>query len=107
MPISLTPTPSSPGGPFSEDLDLFLADFGVPSTLQGGTAGGVLAIYDEPYQGDLGMAGTNPTALVKASAVAESDIGATLTRTDTGVVYTIRNREPLDDGAFVRLQLQG
>lgn len=92
---------------FTEDLDAFLADFGVASTLQGGAAGGVTAIYDDAYLEQLGIAAnTGPVALVKGSAVAVADVSKTLTRTDTSVAYTIRNREPLDDGAFVLLRLE-
>lgn len=91
---------------FTEDLDAFLADFGVASTLQGGTAGAVVAIYDEAYLEQLGVAGSRPVCLVKASAVAVGDITKTLTRTDTGVARTIKGREPLDDGAFVLLTLK-
>jgi hypothetical protein len=91
---------------FTEDLDVFLADFGVASTLQGGSAGAVMAIYDAAYLEQLGIAGTHPQALVKASAVAAADINKTLTRTDTGAVHTIKGREPVDDGAFVVLTLK-
>jgi hypothetical protein len=91
---------------FDEDLDVFLADFGVASTLQGGAAGAVVAIYDSPYLEQLGIAGTRPVAMVKATDVAAGDVGKTLTRTDNSVVYTIRGREPQDDGAFVLLTLK-
>jgi hypothetical protein len=90
---------------FTEDLDVFLADFGVASTLQGGSVGAVIAIYDRPYLEQFGIAGTQPQALAKASAVTQADIGKTLTRTDTSEVWTIRGREPIDDGAFVALKL--
>jgi len=42
-------------------------------------------------------------ALVQAAHVAAGDIGKTLTI--NGTAYTIRNREPQDDGATVLLQL--
>jgi hypothetical protein len=89
---------------FSENLDDFLdTTYGLATsaTLQGGAA--VSGFFDEAHQDALGMAGTNPVFQCKASAVAESDIGKTLTI--GGVIYTIRNRQPLDDGAFVLLQL--
>ena len=92
---------------FTETLDEFLTDFGVASTLQGGAAGGVIAIYDAPYLEQMGIAGTKPSALVKASAVAAADVGKTFTRTDTGAVFTIRGREPIDDGVFVVLTFKG
>jgi hypothetical protein len=92
---------------FTEDLSVFLADFGEGFTLQGGAAGGVTAIFDAAYLEQLGIAGTNPVALVKASDVAAADVNKTFTRIGTGVVYTIQNRQPQDDGALVLLQLEG
>ena len=89
----------------TEDLDAYLADFGEAFTLQGGAAGGVTAIFDNAYLEAVGIAGSNPVAQCKASAVVAADIGKTFTRVGTGVVYTIRGVEPIDDGAFVQLQL--
>lgn len=91
---------------FTEDLDAFLdeADFAVAATLQGGATGAVKAIFDAAYLEALGVSGTGPTALVKAAAVVAADVGKTLTI--GAVAYTIRNREPQDDGAFVLLRLQ-
>jgi hypothetical protein len=91
--------------PFTEDLDSFLADFGHASTLQGGVAGAVVAIYDAAWLEQFGVNGTSPTALCRASVVVAGDVGKTLTDTVTAVVYTIRDRQPIDDGAFVLLQL--
>lgn len=91
----------------TEDFDAFLVDFGEAFTLQGGAAGGVTGIFDNAYLEAVGIAGTNPVARVKASAVAAGDIGKTFTRVATGIVYTIRGREPEDDGSFVLLQLKG
>lgn len=93
---------------FTEDLDAFftlksaggLAD---PATLQGGATDGVPVLFDAAYMGQAGLAGTNPVALVQAAHVAAGDIGKTLTI--NGTAYTIRNREPQDDGATVLLQL--
>ena len=90
----------------TEDLDLFLAGFGEGFTLQGGAAGGVTAIFDAAYLEQLGIAGTRPVALVKASAVVAADVGKTFTRVAGGAVYTIRGYEPVDDGAFVILPLE-
>lgn len=91
---------------FTEDLDAYLADFGIASTLQGGIVGNVMAIYDEAYLEQFSIAGIKPVCVVKASAVAVGDIGKTLTRTDTSGVRTIKGREPIDDGAFVALSLK-
>jgi hypothetical protein len=90
---------------FSENLDDFLstAELAVAATLQGGrpTANG---FFDADYVDTLGMAGTNPVFVCKASS---SPRRHRKTLTIASVVYTIRNRQPIDDGAFVRLQLQG
>ena len=92
---------------FTEDLDAFLdTAYGLATsaTLQGGAADGIAGFLDAAYVETFGMAGTNPAFVCKASAVAVGDIGKTLTI--GGVTYTIRNREPIDDGACVRLQLE-
>jgi hypothetical protein len=106
MPVSLNP--SSPATSlFSEDLDAFLCVDGpaIAATLQGGATEAVRGFFDKAYVDPLGMAGTNPVFTCKATDVAEGDIGRTLTV--AGVTYTIRNRQPQDDGAWVLLQLQG
>jgi hypothetical protein len=89
---------------FTEDLAQFFdtADFAVAATLQGvGTP--INVIFDAAYLESLGMSSTNPVALAKASDVTEGDIDKTLTI--NAVVYTIRDRQPQDDGAMVLLQL--
>jgi len=93
---------------FVEDLSAFFelkADGGLadPATLQGGAA--VNVIFDAEYLTELGMAGTNPAALAKAADVSAANIGQTLTI--NAIVYTIRNRRQIDDGATVLLELQG
>lgn len=92
---------------FTEDLDAFFDTthgFAIASTLQGGSAGAVAAILDEAYLEQLGIAGVRPACLVKASAVAVTDIGKTLAIGAT--TYTIKGREPIDDGALVLLTLK-
>ena len=88
---------------FTEDLAPFFDtdEFAIAATLQGGTT--VNVIFDAEYLNELGMAGTNPVALAKTSDVAAGDVGKTLTI--SGTVYTIRDRQPQDDGATVLLQL--
>lgn len=90
---------------FPEDLDAFFDTDGhaIAATLQGGAT--VNVIFDAPYEEVLEVAGVNPSALCKASAVAAGDVG-TKTITISGTVYNIVGREPVDDGAIVRLQLQ-
>ena len=89
---------------FVEDLSRFFdtGDFALAATLQGvGTP--VNVIFDVMYIEALGVSSTNPVALAKASDVADSDLGKTLTI--NSVVYTIRDRQPQDDGSIVLLQL--
>lgn len=92
---------------FAEDLSPFFnttTGFAVPATLQGGAAGGVPVIFDEAYLEQFNVAGTRPVALVQASMVAQTDVGKTLTIGAT--VWTIKNRELLDDGALALLILK-
>lgn len=89
---------------FTEDLAPFFDenDFATAATASWG--GTVNVIFDNAYLEQLGVAGTNPVALAKAADVSAARIGQTLTI--SGTVYTIRNREPVDDGATVLLQLE-
>lgn len=89
---------------FIEDLSVFFntADFATAATLQGSSTP-VNVIFDAAHLEALGVSTANPVALAKASDVADGDIGKTLTI--NSVVYTIRDRQPQDDGATVLLQL--
>lgn len=92
---------------FSENLDAFVAlkaDGGLadPGTYDGATA--VAVIFDAAYLEQFGIAGTGPQAVGKASVFPASAVGKTLLI--NGTTYTIRGREPIDDGAFVRLTLK-
>ncbi len=92
---------------FTEDTSVFFdvtAGFALNATLQGGAANGVQVILDREYLAALGVAGTDPVALVQAAQVAVGDVGKTLTIGAT--VYTIKNYRPLDDGAIAALELQ-
>lgn len=88
---------------FTEDLTPFFstADFGLAATYNGATA--VTVIFDSAYLESLGIAGTNPVALGKASDFA-APVGKTLLISST--TYTIRNFRALDDGAVVVLELE-
>lgn len=91
---------------FTEDLSPFfdtVTGFAVAATLQGGAAGGVPVIFDAAYIDTLGMAATNPVALGKATDFPSAAVGKTLLIGST--TWTIRNRQPQDDGTFVLLQL--
>ena len=88
---------------FSEDLDLFFdpADFATAATYNGATA--VNVIFDAAYLEQLGISSTNPVALGKASDFPAAAVNKTLLI--NGTTYTIRDRQPQDDGAMVLLQL--
>ena len=89
---------------FTEDLTAFFDtdDFAIAATLQG-SATAVNVIFDAAHLEALGVSSANPVALCKAADVSDADIGKTLTI--DAVVYTIRDRQPWDDGATVLLQL--
>ena len=91
---------------FAEDLDAFLstADFALAATLQGGAA--VNVIFDRAALTQLGISSTNPVALAKATDVSEADVAQRKTLTISGTAFTLTDRQPVDDGAFVLLQLQ-
>ncbi len=88
---------------FTEPLDLFLADFGLPVTAGDITGVGIL---DMPTQvvAD-GMVLTSDYALTaEASKFGNLLYGAAVTV--NGVQYTVRDNRLLDDGAFCELALQ-
>lgn len=89
---------------FAEDLSAFFdpADFAHAATLQGVAT--VNVIFDRAHLEALGISSTDPQCLAQASAVAAGDVGKTLVI--DGVTYTIRDRQPIDDGAIVLLILQ-
>ena len=88
----------------TEDPDIFLntAEFAVDATYDGATA--VKVIFDNAYMEGVGIAGTNPVATGKASDFPAAAVGKTLVI--AAVNYVIKNRQPVDDGLFVLLQLE-
>lgn len=89
---------------FTEDLDAFLNtdEHAVEATYDGATP--VNVIHDAAYLEQLGIAGTRPVALGKASDFPAAAVSKTLLIGST--TYTIKGREPVDDGAFVLLVLK-
>jgi len=91
---------------FTEDLDAFLdptTGFATAATYDGATA--VNVIFDAAYLATFEVSTTNPVALGKAGDFpAGTAIGKSLVI--NAVTYTIRDRQPQDDGAFVLLQLE-
>lgn len=66
----------------------------------------VPVIFDRAYLEQLGaVSGAAPAALGKATDFATAPVGKTLVI--NGTTYTIRAREPQDDGAVVLLRLEG
>jgi hypothetical protein len=88
---------------FTEDLDIFLADFGVSCTAGAVTADGIL---DMPSQilSDGMVLSTDYTLTAKASNF------GTLIRGDSitvdSVAYTVRETMLIDDGKIVQIALQ-
>lgn len=92
---------------FTEDLSVFFAlkaDGGLADPATASWGGTVNVIFDNAYLEQLGVAGTNPVALAKASDVSAARVGSTLVI--SGTTYTIRDRQPLDDGETVLLQFE-
>lgn len=90
---------------FTEDLDAFFDtnDHGLAGTYDGATA--VVVILDNEYLLAHDMVSTtNPVVLGKASVFPAAAVTKSLVV--SGVTYTIRDRQLIDDGALVRLQLE-
>jgi hypothetical protein len=90
---------------FTEDRAAFLrtADFAVDATYNGATA--VKVIFDEPYTAQSEVGSSNPTAFGNAADFPKGTC-IDLTLVIGATTYRIRGREPVDDGAFVLLQLE-
>jgi hypothetical protein len=87
---------------FNEDLSVFFDDddFALAGTVSGTE---ILGIFDREYLNALGIvSGANPVFLVKTSDSAP--VNGTLALSGTN--YAIRDRQPVDDGATVLLQLE-
>lgn len=93
---------------FGEDLDAFLDEYEHAVAAVYDAAGAntaVSVIFDNEHQLAHDMVSSvNPVAIGKGSDFPAAAVSKTLTV--AGVVYTIRDRQPMDDGAFVRLQLE-
>lgn len=88
---------------FTEDLSVFLADFGVP--ISAGSASG-LGILDMPSEmiADGVVLTTDYKVTCLASLFGDLQYGAGVNV--DGLPYTVRNVELLDDGKFCDLMLQ-
>lgn len=87
----------------TENLDAFLADFGV--TVTSGAVSGV-GILDMPSQivSDGMVLTTDYTLIAKASLFGALTRGASITV--DSVAYTVRETMLIDDGKFVQIALQ-
>jgi hypothetical protein len=88
---------------FTEDLDIFLVDFGVSCTAGAITANGIL---DMPSQviSDGMVLSTDYTLTARASNFGSLIRGDSITV--DGTAYTVRETMLLDDGKFVQLGIQ-
>jgi len=91
---------------FSEDLDLFLVDHGLPCN-----AAGIdfLGILDTPDDG-VSVGGKNMTSTMYALTVKTFDVKRCALKynaaiTVNGLPYTVREGQMLDDGSFTQLNL--
>lgn len=87
----------------SEDLSLFLNDFGV-TCISGRTT--ALGILDMPSNiiSDGTVLTTDYTLTARASDFGTLTYGASITV--AGAVYTVRETMLIDDGAFIQIALQ-
>ena len=88
---------------FTEDLSIFLADFGVTCTRGATTA---LGILDMPSQiiSDGMVLSTDFTLTAKATDFGALIRGAAITVDSVG--YTVRETMLIDDGKFVQIGIQ-
>lgn len=91
---------------FTEGLDIFLADFGVPCVANGRNFTGVLDMPDET----MNMAGVNVLSTMYACTIKTADsLAASLASgtaiTVNAVAYVIRDVVLLEDGAFTQLAM--
>lgn len=88
---------------FTEDLDVFLADFGVSCTAGAVTAKGILDMPSQVISD--GMVLSTDYALTARSSSFGSLVRGDSITVD-GTAFTVRETMLLDDGKFVQLALQ-
>ena len=91
---------------FTEGLDVFLADFGVPCVANGHTFTGLLDMPDET----MNMAGVNVMSTMYVCTIKTSDgLTASLASgtaiTVNAAAYVIRDVVLLEDGSFTQLAM--
>lgn len=88
---------------FTEDLDIFLADFGVSVTAGAVTALGILNMPGEILAGGM-VISTDYTLTAKADDFGDLLYGSQISV--NGTLFTVREATLQDDGRFVELSLQ-
>jgi len=87
----------------TEDLDIFLADFGVSCTAGSTTANGILDMPSQVISDGMVLT-TDYTLTARASNFGSLIRGASITV--DGTAYTVRETMLIDDGKFVQIALQ-
>jgi len=87
----------------TEDLDVFLADFGVSCTAGATTANGILDMPSQVVSDGMVLT-TDYTLTARASNFGSLVRGNSITV--DGTSYTVRETMLLDDGKFVQIALQ-
>ena len=89
--------------PLTEDLSIFLNDFGVTCTAGAVTALGILDMPSQVLAGDMVLS-TDYTLTARAADFGGLQYGDSITVAGTG--YQVRETRLIDDGAFVEIGLQ-
>jgi hypothetical protein len=87
----------------TEDLDIFLADFGVSCTAGSTTANGILDMPSQVISDGMVLT-TDYTLTARASNFGSLIRGDSITV--DGTAYTVRETMLIDDGKFVQLGIQ-
>lgn len=87
---------------FTEDLNVFLADFGVSCTAGAVTALGILDMPMEVLAGDQVLS-TDYTLTARAADFGDLLYGSEISV--NGVPYTVRDTRLVDDGAFCQISM--
>jgi hypothetical protein len=87
----------------TEDLDIFLADFGVSCTAGAVTANGILDMPSQIFSDGMVLS-TDYTLTARASNFGSLIRGNSITV--DSLAYTVRETMLIDDGKFVQIALQ-
>ena len=87
----------------TEDLDVFMADFGVSCTAGSTTAKGILDMPGEVVAGGMVLS-TDYSLTTRHSNFGTLTVGDAITV--DGINYTVRENRLIGDGSFVEIALQ-